>query len=199
MRTAKLYVAFAAAALVLAACANQKEPAEKAVAQVESSLAEFRAEAEKYAAEELKGVDESVAKLKANLGKKDYQAVVLGAPSVASSVKSLKETVATKKADAEAVLAAAQVEWTDLSAKMPQMVEALQSRIDTLSKSKKLPKDLDKASFDTIKADFESLKTEWTAAGADFASGLAGDAVRKARSAKAKGEMILAKLGMPTG
>ena len=60
MRIAKTFVALTAITLMLAACANQKEPAEKAVAQVESSLAEFRADAEKYAAEELKGVDESV-------------------------------------------------------------------------------------------------------------------------------------------
>lgn len=197
MRIAKTLVALAATALVLAACANQKEPAEKAMAQVESSLAEFRAEAEKYAAEELKGVEESVAKLKKNLTGKDYQAVVLGAPSVASAVKSLKDTVATKKSDMEAILAAAQAEWTDISAKMPQMVEALQSRIDTLSKSRKLPADLDKATFDSVKTDFEALKTEWTEASSEFASGMSADAVRKARNAKTKGEVILAKLGMP--
>lgn len=197
MRIAKLFVALTATTLVLAACANQKEPAEKAVAQVESSLAEFRADAEKYAAEELKGVEESVTKLKNNLTSKDYQAVVLGAPSVASAVKSLKDAVATKKADMEAVMAAAQAEWTDISGKMPQMVEALQSRIDTLSKSRKLPADLDKATFESVKTDFEAVKAEWTEAGSEFASGMAADAVRKARSAKSKGEMILAKLGMP--
>jgi len=196
MRIAKTMVALAATALMLVGCASQKEPAEKAVAQVESSLAEFRADAEKYAAEELKGVEASVTKLKNNLASKDYQAVVLGAPSVASEVTALKDAVATKKADAEAILAAAQTEWTDLSAKMPQMVEAIQSRVDILSKSKKLPKDLDKAGFDTVKTEFESLKTEWTEASSQFASGMAADAVRKARGAKARGDAILAKLGM---
>ena len=83
MRVAKLLVAFAATTLMLAACANQKEPAEKAVAQVESSLAEFRSDAEKYAADELKGVEDSVNKLKSSLEKKDYSSVVIGAPAVA--------------------------------------------------------------------------------------------------------------------
>ncbi|MEO8018930.1 MAG: hypothetical protein ABI769_14040 [Pseudomonadota bacterium] len=198
MRIAKMFVAFAATTLMLTGCANQKEPAEKAVAQVESSLAEFRADAEKYAAEELKGVDSSVTKLKNNLASKDYSAVVIGAPAVASAVNSLKATVATKKSEMEATLAAAQAEWTDVSAKLPQMVEAIQSRVDILSKSKKLPKDLDKTSFDTVKADFETLKTDWAAASSDFASGAAAEAVRKARAVKAKGEEILTKLGMPT-
>jgi chromosome segregation ATPase len=199
MRIPKSFVAFAVVTLMLAACASQKEPAEKAVAQVESSLAEFRADAEKYAAEELKAVETSVGKLKSNLASKDYKAVVMAAPAVASSVNSLKQTVATKKADMEATMAAAQSEWADLSSKVPQMVEALQSRVDTLSKSRKLPKDLDKAGFDSVKAEFETMKTEWTEAGSEFASGMAADAVRKARAAKAKGDELLAKLGMTNG
>jgi uncharacterized phage infection (PIP) family protein YhgE len=196
MRIAKLFVALAATTLVLAACANQKEPAEKAVAQVESALAEIRADAEQHAAEELKGVEESVAKLKANLTSKDYKAVVLGAPSVAAAVTSLKDTVAKKNADMATVMAAAQEEWAELSTSVPQMVEAIQSRVDTLSKSRRLPNNLDKATFETVKTDFDALKADWTAAGSQFASGAAADAVRTARAAKTKGEEILVKLGM---
>ncbi len=196
MRIAKIFVALAASALMLAACANQKDPAEKAVAQVESALAEFRADAEKYASEELKGVDESLTHLKNNLAKKDYGAVVTGAPSVASAITSLKDTVAKAKADADAVMAAAQAEWGELSTSVPQLVEAIQSRVDTLSKSRKLPKNVDKATFETIKTDFETVKADWTAAASDFASGAAADAVRKERAARAKAEEIHAKLGM---
>jgi hypothetical protein len=195
MRIAKMLVALAAT-LMLAACASQKEPAEKAVAQVESSLAEFRADAEKYAAEELKAVDTSVTKLRNNLAGKDYSSVVRSATAVATEVKSLKQTVATRKADMEATMAAAQAEWTDLSAKVPPMVEAIQTRVDTLSKSRKLPKNLDKAGFETVKTDLETMKTEWTEAGSEFASGMAADAVRKARAAKARGDELLAKLEM---
>ena len=84
MRIAKVFVALTAAALALAGCANHKDPAEKAIAQIESSLAEVRPDAEKYAPEDLKGLDESVA--------------------------TLKETIAKAKADSEAILAAAQAE-----------------------------------------------------------------------------------------
>jgi hypothetical protein len=111
-------------------------------------------------------------------------------------VTSLKDTVAKAKIDAEAVAVAAQAEWGELSTSVPQMVEAIQSRVDTLSKSRKLPKDMDKATFETIKTDFESVKAEWTSAGSQFASGAAADAVRTARAAKSKGEEILVKLGM---
>jgi len=196
MRIAKMFVALTATALALAACANHKEPAEKAIAQVESALAEIRADAEKYAPEELKGLDESVATLKRGFGNKRYSEVLTAQPSVASAVTALKETIAKAKADSEEILAAAQAEWTELNASVPPLVDAIQGRVDTLTKSRKLPKDVDKATFETIKTDFETVKTDWTSATQEFTAGAAADAVRKGRAARAKAEEIQAKLGM---
>ena len=196
MRIAKMFVALTATALALAACANHKEPAEKAIAQVESALAEIRADAEKYAPEDLKGLDESVATLKRGFGNKRYSEVLTAQPSVASAVTALKETVAKAKADSEAILAAAQAEWTQLNASVPPLVDAIQGRVDTLTKSRKLPKDVDKATFETIKTDFETVKTDWASANREFTAGAAADAVRMGRAARAKAEEIQAKLGM---
>ena len=195
MRLMKILTATAAAALLFTACANQKEPAEKAVARAESSLAEFKADAEKYAADELKGVEESVAKLKGELANKNYKAVVIQSPNVASTIAALKESVAKKKAEAEELLAAAQTEWTDLSASVPELVTKLQTKVDSLTKSRKLPQGVDKAGFETAKQEFEALKSSWAEAGAEFGSGMVADAVRRARAAKAKGEELVQKLG----
>ena len=193
MRTSGIWAVVAA--VMLAACANQKEPAENAVAQIEASLAQFKADAEQYAADELKGVEESIGNLKNELANKNYKAVVMQTPSVASTVAALKETVAKKKAEAEEMLAAAQAEWTELNASVPELVTKLQARVDSLSKSRRFPKGMDRASFDTAKADFEALKSSWAEAGAEFSSGMVADAVRRARAAKAKGEELVEKLG----
>jgi DNA repair exonuclease SbcCD ATPase subunit len=192
MRTIKI-VALAAAA-ILAACTSQKEPAEQAVAKIEASMNEIRTDAQQYAADQLKSTETSVNRLKENLGKQDYSAVVVGAPSVASEVDALKTAVTTAKADAEATLAAAQTEWTDLSANVPPMVEKLQARIDQLTKTKKFPKGMDKAAFETAKSGFETLKTDWTAATSEFASGEAANAVRKGRNVKARAEDLITQL-----
>jgi ActR/RegA family two-component response regulator len=196
MRIAKMFVALTATALALAACANHKEPAEKAIAQVEAALAEIRADAEKYAPEDLKGLDESVATLKRGFGNKRYSEVLTAQPSVASAVTALKETIAKAKADSEEILAAAQAEWTELSTSVPPLVDAIQGRVDSLTKSRKLPKDVDKAAFETIKTDFETVKTDWASATREFTAGAAADAVRMGRAARAKAEEIQAKLGM---
>lgn len=193
MRTSKFLAAVAV--VLLTACANQKEPAEKAVAQIEASLAQFKADAEKYAADELRGVEDSIGNLKGELANKNYKAVVMQTPSVASTVAALKDTVAKKKAQAGEMLAAAQAEWTELSASVPEMVTKLQARVDSFAKSRKLPKGLDKAAFETAKSDFEALKSSWAEAGAEFGSGMVADAVRRARAAKAKGEELMQKFG----
>ena len=115
---------------------------------------------------------------------------------MASAVTALKETIAKAKADSEAILAAAQAEWTELNANVPPLVDAIQGRVDTLTKSHKLPKDVDKATFETIKTDFETVKTDWASATREFTAGAAADAVRKGRAARAKAEEIHARLGM---
>jgi hypothetical protein len=182
------------AAVVLAACTSQKEPAEQATASIEASLNEIRGDAQQYAAEQLQTAEASVNRLKAHLAKQDYSAVMQTAPSVRAELTALQTTVADAKADAEAVAAAAQSEWNELSAAVPPLVDKLQARIDQLGKSRKYPKGMDKSAFDAAKAGFETLKTDWTQAGTDFASGEAASAVRKARSAKAKAEELAIQL-----
>lgn len=195
MRALKMLAAIAATAMLITGCANQKEPAEKAVSQVEASLSQFKADAEKYAAEELQGVEESIAKLKGELAAKNYKAVVMQTPNVAATISTLRESVARKKAEAEEMLAAAQQEWTELNASVPEMVSKLQAKVDSLTRSRRLPSGVDKASWEAAKADFENMKSSWAEAGAEFSSGLVADAVRRGRAAKAKGEELMQKLG----
>lgn len=193
MRMPAIIIILAAAALQVA-CTSQKDPAEKAVAKIEAAINEVRNDAQVYAADQLLATETSLDRLKANLAKQDYGAVVMGAPSVSSEVSALKEAVTEAKADAEATLAAAQAEWTDLSAKVPPLVEKLQARVDQLSKTRKYPEGMDKAAFDAAKTGFETLKTEWTEASNEYAAGEAASAVRKARSAKAHAEELITQL-----
>ena len=193
MRIPGKLLALAALAL-LAACANKKEPAEAAVARVESQLSEVRADAQQYASERLQAVEASISSLKEKLANKEYLDVVQGAGPISREIVALKAATAEAKADAEATMAAAQSEWSELSASVPPLVEKLQAKVDQLSKSRKYPKGMDKAAFENAKSGFEALKTEWTEAGAEFASGAAANAVRKARDAKAKAEELMAQL-----
>lgn len=185
-----------AAVLIIAGCANLKEPATQAVASAESSLAALKDDAAKYSPDALASVEGEVAALKASLDKKDYKAVMASAPKVNTAITSLKDTVAAKKAEMEAALAS---QWTSLSADLPKMVEAIQSRVDTLSKSRKLPKNVDKAAFDAAKSGLESMKATWAEATSASSSGNIADAVAKGQAVKDKGTEIMNQLGMTGG
>jgi hypothetical protein len=183
-----------AAVALLAACTSQKEPAEQAAANIEASLNEIRTDAQQYAAEQLQAADASVNRLKEQLASQDYSAVMQTAPAVRAELAALRTTVTEAKANAEAVAAAAQQEWNELSAAVPPLVEKLQARVDQLTRSRKYPKGMDKTAFEAAKSGFETLKTEWTEASAEFTSGEAASAVRKARNAKAKAEELINQL-----
>jgi hypothetical protein len=78
---------------------------------------------------------------------------------------------------------------------MPQLVDDLQKRVDSMSRTRRFPQGMDQAAFDAAKADFEKMKASWNDATTKFNEGLAADAVRSARSAKAKGEHLMRKFG----
>ena len=181
---------------VLGGCAGQKEPATAAVARIESSLNAFRADAQKLAPTELQQVDAAIAGLKSSLASNDYKAVLASAPSVSSQVTALQQTMATKKQEMEAAVAAASEKWQALSADVPQMVQAIQSRVNVLSKSRKLPANVSKESFQAAKDGLESMKSAWGEATSQFSSGNTVDAASKAQAIKDKGSEVMKLLGM---
>ena len=190
------WLAAVASALMLVACAGQKEPATRAVADIEAAVASLRDDASKYAASELQQVEAGLASLKDSLAQEDYKAVVAAAPGVSSQVASLQQVVSAKRDEAHAAMAAASEEWKALSSQVPDMVAAIQSRVDVLSQSKKLPKNVSKEAFESAKSGLESMKTAWADAMAAFGGGDPVKAVEFGKSARDAGTAALTALGM---
>jgi chromosome segregation ATPase len=190
MRSSTL-LAIAASALLLGGCASQEEPARQALASAEASLNEVRADAAQYAPEELQNVESRLARVKDDLAKKQYKDVLGGATQLTKETATLKEVVVSKQTQA----VAATHEWEALSEEVPKMVQAIESRVDSLSGSR-LPKDVDKESFEAAKAALQSMKSLWAEASAAFEAGNAILATDKARMVQAKGEEVIDQLGM---
>ena len=183
-------------ASLLVACAGQKEPATKALAQAESAIASVRDDATRYAPADLQGIEATLAALKANLANGDYKAVIAGAPQLMSAVDSLKTSVAARKSEAEAAAAAASGEWNALADDVPKLVQVIQSRVDTLSASRKLPKNVSQGSFDQAKSGLDMMKTTWAEASSEYSAGDPVNAVAKAKMVQEKGAEVLKLLGM---
>lgn len=199
MRSPKTRWIVIAAVLLAVGCTSQKEPAEKAVAQVESAVAAIREDAAKFAPDALQTVDSAIAAAKDKLAKGDFKGVLADSPKLTSAVSELKETVEMKKAEAQVAIAKATEEWNSLSADVPKMVDAIQSRVDILSKSRKLPKNVSQEAFDAAKTGLDSMKTSWSQASSAFATGDAVTAAAMANNVKQQGAEVLKLLGMSSG
>ena len=136
-----------------------------------------------------RAVQDALKAAKDSLAKGDYKAALTGSSDVTAKAKALGDAVAAKKVE----LAKS---WESLSGGLPKVVEAIKSRVDILSQSKKLPANLDRASVDSAKSGLEAITKTWSDAQAAFKDGQVTDAITKAKAVKAQAVDVMTKLRM---
>jgi hypothetical protein len=182
------FVLMSGAVLALAACSGQKEPAQRLIAEIQSTITAASDEAAKYIPGELQDVESKFADLKTAFDKKDYPAVVTGAQAVLGAAQSLATDAAAKK---DEVLKALNDKWTGLAGSVPGYMTAIQNRLDFLGKkaNKKAAAGID---VDTAKSGLSDAMSLWSKAQAAFAGGNMQEAVATAQLVKAKVESVAA-------
>ncbi len=177
-------------AMLVAACAGQKEPAEKLIAEIQATVTAASAEAAKYIPDQLAGVQTQLNALKSSFDKQDYAAVVSGAPPVFAAARSLATAAAEKKDDA---LKALNDKWAVLAGTVPGSLTAIQNRIEFLAKkaNKRAGAGIDLDGAQSALSDAMSL---WSKAQAAFATGNLEEAVRTAQDVKSKIEPVASSL-----
>ena len=194
------FVSLAMAAVLLAGCANQMEPAKKAIADIEAAVAAAGPDAAQYIPDQLEAVTSQIASLKAKFDQKDYKGVLAAAPALLTQAQGLAAAAgAAKDAAMAAALEALNAEWGTLSADLPAQLAAVASRVEILAKSKKLPAGLDAATFDAARTGVDEATALWNEATAAQASGNMEQAVAAARQVKDKLNAAMAGLGMTAG
>src|SRR5512137_1539687 len=168
-----------AVAVLLTGCGSDKGPAEQAIKAAEDAFNAAKAEAVKYVPDQAKSVEGAIAAVKDKFSKNDYKAALAEAGAIPGKVKEMTAAASAKKEELTKV-------WGSLSEGLPQVVEAIQSRVDILSKSKKLPPDMTAGKLQQAKAGLEAIKQEWGKAQESFKSANLMDAVAKAGGVKAK-------------
>jgi hypothetical protein len=174
------FLTLCSVAILFVACTNQMEPAKNALDNINTTLNSVSADAQRYVPEQFAEAQGKVAGLTASFEKKDYAAVVAGAPAVLADVNELAGAAAAKKDEMEKALGN---EWRSLAASVPQGLSAVQTRIDALLKTKHVPKDLDLVAAKSGLADATSA---WEKAQEAFKSGNPADAVTAAKDAQGK-------------
>jgi PBP1b-binding outer membrane lipoprotein LpoB len=184
------YAALAVTATLLAACASQKEPAQKLIANIESTLAADAADESKYAADKLFDVQYRLGRLKFYFNNHDYESVVAAGPEVLKLAQGLAPLAAAERSRIYREL---NEQWTGLTASLPGAIGALHARIDALSQkaNAKQAQNLDLEAAKTGEGDANGL---WSKAQAAFGAGNLGDAVSTAKDAKDRVSDVAASL-----
>jgi uncharacterized protein YoxC len=182
-------ILFVSTVMLIACGSGDKGPAELAIKAAEEAFNAFRGEASKYIPDEVKSLESALAAMKDKLAKNDYKAVVAEAKSFTDKVKGLPDLVKAKKEELEKG-------WKELDQGVPKMVAEIQSKVDMLSKSKKLPANLTAEKFADIKSGLAAAKEEWAKALESFKAGNLADAVSLAKSVKDKAAAAMETLGM---
>lgn len=175
--------------LALVACAGNKDAASTAIKAAEDAFNAVKGEAMKYVPDKVKAIEDSIKAAKDTFDKGNYDAALSAAKAIPDKVKELSAAAAAKKAE----LAKA---WEEMSGGMPKMLDAVKSRLDILSKSKKLPEGLDKVKLEGAKSGYETAAKMWDDAMAAFAGGNMADAMAKATTVKEKAVEVMKTLGM---
>ncbi len=174
---------------LLVACGQEKKMAEAAMKTAEDAVNAAGPDVGTYAADQWKAVTDGLAAAKDSLAKGDYKAALASANDIGQKVK---DAVAAASAKRDELTKA----WNDMSTGLPKMVDAIKSRVDTLSAAKKLPKGMDKAALDGAKAGLAAATQAWNEASEAFKSGNLMDAVGKANTVKDKATSLMQSLGI---
>jgi len=173
----------------LMACSGGKSAAELAIKTAEEAVNATKAEAAKIVPDEVKSLEDALAAAKEKFVKGKYKEALGEATALAGKAK---DVLAAAKAKKEELTQ----KWTDLIQGIPQMIADMQSKVDSLSKLKKLPASLTKEKFEEAKAGLASVKDEWTKAEESFKTESFADAVSMATSVKDKAVKVMDDLGM---
>jgi hypothetical protein len=180
------------AVVMLAACAAQREPAQKMLNDIDTAVNAASVEAGKYVPDRLIDVQTKLGDLKAAFDRQDYKAVAAAAPSVLREAQGLASDAAAKKAE---VVRGLNDQWTSLSGWVPGSLTAINNRIDLLSKksNRKLAKGID---LDSAKSALSDATSVWSKAQGAFGNGNMDEAVMAAKDAKAKLDALAVTLKM---
>ncbi len=187
-RMSRIVLVLLGASLALA-CGQDRKLAEAALKTAEDAVNAVSPDVGQYAADSWKGVTDSLAAAKEAFARKDYKAALDGANAIADKIKEATSVAMAKKGELTK-------SWSELSEGLPKMMDAIKSRVDILSASRRLPAGMDKTKLETVKTGLASATQTWSEASDAFKAGKLTDALAKANSVKDSAAQLMQSLGM---
>jgi ABC-type transporter Mla subunit MlaD len=166
-----------------------KAAATAAVGTAQTAFDAVKDQAMKVMPEETQKVSDAIAAAKTDIDQGKFTEAMEAAKTLPEQVKQLADQASKKKDELTA-------NWTSMSAELPKAVDAVQQKVDALSKMKKLPAGLDATKFEGIKTALVSAKQSWADAQTAFQAGNLADAMGKVGTIKQTVVEAMTTLGL---
>ena len=163
--------------------------AEAALEAAEGTLATVRIEAVRYVPDQVKAVEGSMAAVRDEFAQGDYTQVLTDTKALTSKISAIGAAAAAKKAELTTA-------WQTVSSGMPQVIQSIQSRVEWVSKQRRLPRDLSREAFDAARSGLEFINRTWAEATDAFKAGNLAEAMAKATTAKTRAAEVMTALNM---
>ncbi len=190
-RSAVLLGALALGLLGLTGCADQKEPAEQALAGIEKTLEDSGAQIQKYLPERYQEIGASVASLRDRLSQQKYGDVVSAAPAVADALRRAVADAQIRRAQVKVELEAV---WAELVETMPAMLAAVDRKIS--AQGGRPPNGMHREAYQAVVASYDAARASWSKAAESIDAASFESSVLAARDARAAIAGVMEKLGI---
>ena len=181
-----LYPMLAAA---LGGCSSAKSGAEADVAAAERAVAALPPDAAKVVPEQVTPLTDAVNQGKDQLAKGEYAAASTTVREVPAQAKLVGDSLAARKAALSATM-------DTLAVAMPRNLAAIQAKLDSIAKSKRLPRGLDEQQLQEAKDTYAAATAEWAEVMQAYKSGELANAMGRALALKARVSRSLLALGL---
>jgi hypothetical protein len=167
--------------LSLIGCDADKQPAERAYAQVESSVAPVREMLEKYAPEDYEQLNQLMDGMRSKLNTGDYEGVMQMKDQVMNQLVKASSAAGLKKNEVAHALSA---NWKAMTATVPGQIEQVTDRVNALLSAPKLPAGISRDTVVRSQAIVAQLSGQWNAAMASAQRSAFDDAVKQGQEVK---------------
>ena len=170
-----------------AVACNSKAPAQAALQAAEQAVAGVRGDAKAFVPDQFKALEADLADARSKFEAGEYQAALEVAQGLPAKAQEVASAVSARRTELSQT-------WTEMQGSLPGMVEQAQARLAELTKMRRLPPGLDKATVDAAQTNLAAATEQWKDATAAMDGGDLIKAVEAAREVKSKTEAILSSL-----
>jgi hypothetical protein len=176
-------------AVLAGGCSMAKGKAESAIAEADSNLQAVAVDAQAYVPDQYAAAGAQLTAAKTDFESGSFADALTKAQEATTLVGGLAPAIEARKTELATM-------WQGMSEALPKTVQAIQGRVDELSKMRRLPAGITKEAVTQAQHDVQEMTASWTQAVEAQGKGDLATATSLAAGLQAKADQVMNALGM---